>query len=163
MAIGADSAQLTGTEHEKACHLLGINVGEFGRAVLKPQVLAGREWVTQSRTRAQALNELGALCKTLYERMFGGLVERVNRALERPGPKATFIGVLDIAGFEIVSLHLPTTSLSLILLRGCSSKSTVSSSFASTTRTRSYSSSSIITCSYSSKKSTRAKVSNGII
>lgn len=103
MAIGADSAQITGAEHEKACHLLGINIGEFTQAVLKPQVLAGREWVTQSRTKAQAVNELAALCKTLYERMFGALVERVNRALERPGPKATFIGVLDIAGFEIVS------------------------------------------------------------
>lgn len=103
MAIGADSAQLTGTEHEKACHLLGVNLGEFTRAVLKPQVLAGREWVTQGRSKTQALNELGALCKTLYERMFGALVERVNRALERPGTKSTFIGVLDIAGFEIVS------------------------------------------------------------
>jgi myosin heavy chain 9/10/11/14 len=105
MAIGADSAQLTGTEHEKACHLLGINIGEFTRAVLKPQVLAGREWVTQSRSKVQALNELGTLCKTLYEHMFGALVERVNRALERPGSKSTFIGVLDIAGFEIVSYY----------------------------------------------------------
>jgi myosin protein heavy chain len=103
-AIGNDSAQITGNAHEKACHLLGVPIGEFTRAVLRPQVLAGREWVTQSRTKTQAVNELGALCKTLYEKMFGALVERVNKALERPGPWATFIGVLDIAGFEIVSV-----------------------------------------------------------
>ncbi len=82
------------------------SIRDFTNAVLRPQVLAGREWVTQSRSRAQAVHELGALCKTLYERMFGWLVERVNRALERPGPKSTFIGVLDIAGFEIVSFRI---------------------------------------------------------
>ncbi|KAG8784773.1 hypothetical protein FRC15_002641 [Serendipita sp. 397] len=86
---------------EKVCHLLGISVQEFTRAVLRPRVLAGREWVTQARTRQQALDELGALCKTLYEKSFGALVDRINRALDRPSSKSTFIGVLDIAGFEI--------------------------------------------------------------
>lgn len=86
---------------ERACHLLGIPVAEFIKAVLRPRVLAGREWVTQARTRQQALEELSALCKTLYERSFGALVDRINRALDRPSSKSTFIGVLDIAGFEI--------------------------------------------------------------
>ncbi len=86
---------------ERVCHLLGIPVAEFIKAVLRPRVLAGREWVTQARTRQQALDELSALCKTLYERSFGALVDRINRALDRPSSKSTFIGVLDIAGFEI--------------------------------------------------------------
>ncbi|KZV83973.1 hypothetical protein EXIGLDRAFT_301029 [Exidia glandulosa HHB12029] len=86
---------------EKACHLLGVSSADFARAVLSPRVLAGREWVTQARTAQQARDELGALCKTLYEKTFGSLVDRVNRALDRPAPKSTFIGVLDIAGFEI--------------------------------------------------------------
>ncbi|KZS87343.1 hypothetical protein SISNIDRAFT_303444 [Sistotremastrum niveocremeum HHB9708] len=100
-AASADQAQILGTTHEKACHLLGISMIDFSRAVTRPQVLAGREWVTHARTKAQAQAELGALCKSLYEKMFGALVDRVNRALERPNSKATFIGVLDIAGFEI--------------------------------------------------------------
>ncbi|KAF8754802.1 TRAFAC class myosin-kinesin ATPase superfamily Myosin family [Rhizoctonia solani] len=70
-------------------------------AVLRPRVLAGREWVTQARTKQQAIDELGALCKTMYEKTFGSLVERINRALDRPTSKSSFIGVLDIAGFEI--------------------------------------------------------------
>jgi myosin heavy chain 9/10/11/14 len=102
--LSQDSAQINGTAHEKACHLLGIPLRDFTNAVLRPQVLAGREWVTQSRSKSQATGELGAMCKTLYERMFGWIVERVNRALERAGVGSTFIGVLDIAGFEIVSL-----------------------------------------------------------
>lgn len=86
---------------EKACHLLGVPVQEFMKAVLRPKVLAGREWVTQARTKQQALDELSALCKTLYEKSFGALVDRINKALDRPSSSSTFIGVLDIAGFEI--------------------------------------------------------------
>ena len=89
------------SQAERVCHLLGIPVSDFMRAVLRPRVLAGREWVSQARTRQQALDELAALCKTLYEKLFGLLVDRINRALDRPSSKSTFIGVLDIAGFEI--------------------------------------------------------------
>lgn len=89
------------SQAERICHLLGIPVAEFTKALLRPRVLAGREWVTQARTQQQALDELSALCKTLYEKSFGALVDRINRALDRPSSKSTFIGVLDIAGFEI--------------------------------------------------------------
>ena len=93
------------SQAERVCHLLGIPIAEFTRALLRPRALAGREWVTHARTRQQALEELGALCKTLYEKSFGALVERINRALDRPSSKSTFIGVLDIAGFEIFEVN----------------------------------------------------------
>jgi len=99
-AVMPDAAQA-----ERVCHLLGIPIAEFTRAVLRPRALAGREWVTQARTRQQAVDELSALCKTLYEKSFGALVERINRALDRPSSKSTFIGVLDIAGFEIFEVN----------------------------------------------------------
>ncbi|KAF7288155.1 Myosin II heavy chain [Mycena chlorophos] len=93
------------SQAERVCHLLGMPVAEFTRAVLRPRTLAGREWVTQARTRQQALNELAALCKTLYEKSFGAIVDRINVALDRPSSKSTFIGVLDIAGFEIFEIN----------------------------------------------------------
>ena len=93
------------SQAERACHLLGLPLSEFTKAVLRPRVLAGREWVTQARTRQQALDELASLCKTLYEKSFGMLVDRINRALDRPSSKSTFIGVLDIAGFEIFDVN----------------------------------------------------------
>ena len=93
------------SQAERVCHLLGLPLSEFTKAVLRPRVLAGREWVTQARTRQQALDELSALCKTLYEKSFGMLVDRINRALDRPSSKSTFIGVLDIAGFEIFDIN----------------------------------------------------------
>lgn len=73
---------------DKICHLLGIPVQEFTKAVTRPKVRAGREWVTQSRTKKQAEDELGALCKFMYEKTFGWMVERINKALDRPSAKA---------------------------------------------------------------------------
>ena len=93
------------SQAERMCHLLGIPLAEFTKAVLRPRTLAGREWVTQARTGQQALDELASLSKTLYEKSFGALVDRINRALDRPTPKSTFIGVLDIAGFEIFEVN----------------------------------------------------------
>ncbi|KEI42255.1 uncharacterized protein L969DRAFT_97785 [Mixia osmundae IAM 14324] len=89
------------TSLEKACHLLGLPVEDFRRAVLTPKVRAGRDLVTQSRTKQQVTDELAALCKTIYEKAFGKMVDRINLALDRDVPKSAFIGVLDIAGFEI--------------------------------------------------------------
>jgi len=43
-----------------------------------------------------------AISKAVYERMFKWLVARINRSLNRTKrPGASFIGILDIAGFEI--------------------------------------------------------------
>lgn len=86
---------------EKVCHLLGVPEQELTKALVRPRVKAGREWVVQSRTRKQVIDEMAALCKTMYEKTFAAIVERINQALDRPTSKSTFIGVLDIAGFEI--------------------------------------------------------------
>nr|CAG8519719.1 11498_t:CDS:10 [Entrophospora candida] len=97
-----DQAQIPETSvSEKVCHLLGIHVSDFIKGLVKPQVKAGREWVAQSRTKEQVLYSIDALAKSLYERNFGALVERINKATDRPTNKSNFIGVLDIAGFEI--------------------------------------------------------------
>jgi myosin protein heavy chain len=73
---------------ERICHLLGIPVQEFTKSVLRPKVRAGREWVTQARTKKQAEDEMGALCKFMYEKTFGKMVERINTALDRPSAKS---------------------------------------------------------------------------
>ncbi|CAG8475115.1 8080_t:CDS:10 [Diversispora eburnea] len=97
-----DQAQILETSVvEKVCHVLGIPVGAFIKGLLKPQVKAGREWVTQARTKEQVLYSIEALSKSLYERSFGVLVNRINKAVDSPARKSNFIGVLDIAGFEI--------------------------------------------------------------
>lgn len=89
------------SQAERVCHLLGINSEQFARGLLRPKVKAGREWVHQSRNAEQVKNTLDALAKSLYERTFGAIVDKINRTLERSNDNSSFIGVLDIAGFEI--------------------------------------------------------------
>ncbi|KAJ9099993.1 hypothetical protein QFC19_005810 [Naganishia cerealis] len=102
----SDQASFTSAaEVEKVCHLLGVPVQEFTQAVLRPTVKAGREVVVQARTKVQAEDELAALCKTLYEKTFAVIVDRINTALDRPTTDPRFIGVLDIAGFEIFDVN----------------------------------------------------------
>jgi myosin heavy subunit len=88
---------------ERVCHLLGIPAQDFKNSLLSPRIKAGRDWVNQSKSPSQVKASLDALAKTLYERNFASLVERVNHAIDgkKLSDKMGFIGVLDIAGFEI--------------------------------------------------------------
>ncbi|KAF2231798.1 hypothetical protein EV356DRAFT_451247 [Viridothelium virens] len=89
---------------EKFCRLLGVEVDPFLKGLLHPRVKAGREWVEKVQTPEQVRSAIDALAKGIYERSFGDLVDRINRQLDRKNTVAEeshFIGVLDIAGFEI--------------------------------------------------------------
>jgi len=103
----ADQARLAPNAHseaEKFCRLLGIQVEPFLSGLLHPRVKAGREWVEKVQTPEQVRLAIDALAKGIYERGFGDLVTRINRQLDRTGmglDDSHFIGVLDIAGFEI--------------------------------------------------------------
>ena len=44
---------------------------------------------------------IGALSKSLYEKMFLWMVVRINQSLDTKNARQHYIGVLDIAGFEI--------------------------------------------------------------
>ncbi|KAK9383814.1 P-loop containing nucleoside triphosphate hydrolase protein [Kockiozyma suomiensis] len=106
LEIGAERSSgqaklLQYSQAEKLCHVLGVPVDAFTKALLRPRVKAGRDWVDQSRTAAQVQFSVHALAKTIYERGFAYLVGRINEVLERDSSSAMFIGVLDIAGFEI--------------------------------------------------------------
>lgn len=46
-------------------------------------------------------NATMALCKAVYEKMFLWMVVRINEMLDTKQARQFFIGVLDIAGFEI--------------------------------------------------------------
>lgn len=106
-SLRAEQASLTKEGYgqaEKACRLLGVSLDQFVRGLLHPKVKAGREWVEKVQTPEQVRCSLDALSKGIYERAFGDLVSRINRQLDRTGmglDDSHFIGVLDIAGFEI--------------------------------------------------------------
>nr|BAN82211.1 hypothetical protein [Ovophis okinavensis] len=94
------------TAAQKVSHLLGINVTDFTRGILTPRIKVGRDYVQKAQTKEQADFATEALAKATYERMFRWLVMRINKALDKTKRQgASFIGILDIAGFEIFELN----------------------------------------------------------
>uniref|UniRef100_A0A673HCL3 Myosin-11-like n=1 Tax=Sinocyclocheilus rhinocerous TaxID=307959 RepID=A0A673HCL3_9TELE len=90
------------TAAQKVCHLQGINVTDFTRAILTPRIKVGREVVQKAQTKEQADFAIEALAKATYERLFRWILLRVNKALDKTKRQgASFLGILDIAGFEI--------------------------------------------------------------
>ncbi|XP_076871464.1 myosin-9a [Brachyhypopomus gauderio] len=94
------------TAAQKVSHLLGMNVTDFTRAILSPRIKVGRDYVQKAQTQEQAEFAVEALAKATYERLFRWLVTRINKALDRTKRQgASFLGILDIAGFEIFELN----------------------------------------------------------
>ncbi|XP_016122315.1 myosin-9a [Sinocyclocheilus grahami] len=94
------------TAAQKVSHLLGMNVTDFTRAILTPRIKVGRDYVQKAQTQEQAEFAVEALAKATYERLFRWLVMRINKALDKTKRQgASFIGILDIAGFEIFELN----------------------------------------------------------
>jgi len=86
---------------ERVSHLLGLPVKEFLNSLVKPKVKVGTEYVNKGQSIVQVNYAITALCKAVFERMFFWIIERVNKAFETKLKRSYFIGVLDIAGFEI--------------------------------------------------------------
>ncbi|GFV63845.1 myosin heavy chain, striated muscle [Trichonephila clavipes] len=101
-----EQAEADGTEAgEKVAHLLGLNAGDLYKNLLKPKIRVGNELVTQGRNKEQVVYSVGALSKAMYDRLFKWLVKRVNETLDTKQKRQHFIGVLDIAGFEIFDFN----------------------------------------------------------
>ncbi|AAS51294.2 ACR068Wp [Eremothecium gossypii ATCC 10895] len=83
------------------CKLIGVDEAAFKMAVLKPKSKAGKEWVSQSKNAAQSRFILNSLSRSLYEKLFAHIVRRINRSLDHGSMTENYIGLLDIAGFEI--------------------------------------------------------------
>uniref|UniRef100_A0A3B4B2G2 Myosin heavy chain 7-like n=1 Tax=Periophthalmus magnuspinnatus TaxID=409849 RepID=A0A3B4B2G2_9GOBI len=97
-----EQAEADGTEDaDKAAYLMCLNSADLIKGLLHPRVKVGNEWVTKGQTVAQVYYAVGALSKAVYEKMFLWMVMRINQSLETKQPRQYFIGVLDIAGFEI--------------------------------------------------------------
>eukprot|EP00045_Choanoeca_perplexa_P011728 m.125476 g.125476 ORF g.125476 m.125476 type:complete len:1356 (+) comp15743_c0_seq1:127-4194(+) len=104
---GGEQASITSdVVSQRLCSLLGINHADFIRSMTKPRVKAGNEYVQKQQTKEQVDFALEALAKALYERLFLWIVRRINKTLDRNvRDSRTFIGILDIAGFEIFTLN----------------------------------------------------------
>uniref|UniRef100_A0A3B5LI27 Myosin motor domain-containing protein n=1 Tax=Xiphophorus couchianus TaxID=32473 RepID=A0A3B5LI27_9TELE len=101
-----EQAEADGTEDaDKAAYLMGLNSADLIKGLCHPRVKVGNEWVTKGQNVAQVYYAVGALSKAVYEKMFLWMVVRINQSLDTKQPRQYFIGVLDIAGFEIFDFN----------------------------------------------------------
>merc|ERR1711942_213743 len=90
----------------KCADLLGIEVDYFVDTFMKPKLKVGKDFVKKGQNVDQVNFSISATSKSLFARMFDWVVALVNDSLDTPNPRKNFIGVLDIAGFEIFELNV---------------------------------------------------------
>ncbi|VDK27587.1 unnamed protein product [Gongylonema pulchrum] len=105
---GFDITYVDGTkEVETACRMLDVKTKNLVDALTQPSMKVNEIVVRKSQNLAKTLSSLSALCKTIYERLFNWILSRCNSALCKKfhagkSARTHYIGVLDIAGFEII-------------------------------------------------------------
>ncbi|XP_041638779.1 myosin heavy chain, fast skeletal muscle-like [Cheilinus undulatus] len=101
-----EQAEPDGTEEaDKIAYLMGLNSADMLKALCYPRVKVGNEMVVKGQTVQQVQNAVMALGKSVYDKMFLWMVFRINEMLDTKQPRSFFIGVLDIAGFEIFDFN----------------------------------------------------------
>ncbi|CAL8133772.1 unnamed protein product [Orchesella dallaii] len=89
------------TDGQNAGDLLGVNGEEMYRFICKPRIKVGGEFVTKGQNVNQCSYTMGAMAKSIFDRLFKFLVKKCNDTLDTKQKRQHFGGVLDIAGFEI--------------------------------------------------------------
>ncbi|NWR44035.1 MYH3 protein, partial [Regulus satrapa] len=101
-----EQAEPDGTEEaDKAAYLIGLNSADLLKALCYPRVKVGNEYVLKGQTVDQVHQAVNAIAKSVYEKLFLWMVTRINQQLDTKLPRQHFIGVLDIAGFEIFEFN----------------------------------------------------------
>jgi len=96
-----DAATLKSKEELNiVAELLSVSAQQLEDALIRPVIIAGNDKVQTHLNVNQAADSRDALVKALYGRLFLWLVFRINEVLSFANA-ASFIGVLDISGFEI--------------------------------------------------------------
>ncbi|KAG5463089.1 MAG: P-loop containing nucleoside triphosphate hydrolase protein, partial [Olpidium bornovanus] len=104
---GSDRTDASISETDESCNhaarLLGISGSEFRRWIVKKQIITRTEKIVTALKAPDAAVVRDAVTKYIYSNVFDWLVKIVNSSLSLAdeGQKvSTFIGVLDIYGFE---------------------------------------------------------------
>merc|ERR550519_57445 len=71
----------------------------------KPKIKVGAEFVVKGLGAEMVSYAVGAIAKSLFDRLFKYLVMKCNETLATGLARVHFIGVLDIAGFEIFDFN----------------------------------------------------------
>merc|ERR1712136_427868 len=102
-----EQAEPEGMDEVTACaSLIGVDPEFFVDTFMKPKLKVGKDYVKKGQNVDQVAFSVSATSKSLFARLFDWIVAKVNDSLDAPNPRKYFIGVLDIAGFEIFDLNV---------------------------------------------------------
>ncbi|XP_069838875.1 unconventional myosin-Vc isoform X2 [Dendropsophus ebraccatus] len=87
------------------CQLLNLEVEKVAQWLCNRKIVTTSDTVIKPMTKLQAENGRDALAKKIYSHLFDHVIEKINKALQFPGKQHTFIGVLDIYGFETFDVN----------------------------------------------------------
>ena len=96
---------LTDKHLESACILLHIEKSRFAKWVCKRQISTGKETVVKNLSVEAAKSARESIAKYIYSKLFDWLVDMINKSLAKSSSTKTFIGLLDIYGFEIFQVN----------------------------------------------------------
>lgn len=87
------------------CRLLGVELQQMEHWLCHRKLVTASETYVKSMSLKQATNARDALAKHIYARMFDWIVEHINKSLQTSSKQHSFIGVLDIYGFETFEVN----------------------------------------------------------
>ncbi|XP_026149215.1 unconventional myosin-Va isoform X5 [Mastacembelus armatus] len=87
------------------CELVGVTYQDMAQWLCHRKLKTATETYIKPLPRLQATNARDALSKHIYAKLFNWIVEHVNKALITSIKQHSFIGVLDIYGFETFEIN----------------------------------------------------------
>ncbi|XP_076612248.1 unconventional myosin-Va isoform X2 [Chaetodon auriga] len=87
------------------CELVGVTYQDMSQWLCHRKLKTATETYIKPLPRLQATNARDALSKHIYAKLFNWIVEHVNKALITSVTQHSFIGVLDIYGFETFEIN----------------------------------------------------------
>ncbi|XP_043934765.1 unconventional myosin-Va isoform X4 [Protopterus annectens] len=87
------------------CDLMGVSYEDMAHWLCHRKLATATETYIKPISRLQATNARDALAKHIYANLFNWIVDNVNRALHSTMKQHSFIGVLDIYGFETFEIN----------------------------------------------------------
>uniref|UniRef100_A0A8C3NQ89 Uncharacterized protein n=1 Tax=Geospiza parvula TaxID=87175 RepID=A0A8C3NQ89_GEOPR len=87
------------------CSLLGVEHSQMQHWLCHRKLVTTAETYVKSMSLHQVVNARNALAKHIYAQLFNWIVQHVNKALHTTVKQHSFIGVLDIYGFETFEVN----------------------------------------------------------
>uniref|UniRef100_A0A8C9NV48 Myosin VB n=1 Tax=Serinus canaria TaxID=9135 RepID=A0A8C9NV48_SERCA len=87
------------------CSLLGVEHSQMQHWLCHCKLVTTAETYVKSMSLHQVVNARNALAKHIYAQLFNWIVQHINKALHTTVKQHSFIGVLDIYGFETFEVN----------------------------------------------------------